>query len=54
MYQNYYASGYSAGATVVTMDGYYDPTSRENTIISGNLVNEIEMGSSNSHNFIWC
>ena len=45
MYQNYYASGYSAGATVVTMDGYYDPTSRENTIISGNVVNEIEMGS---------
>ena len=45
MYQNYYASGYSAGATVITMDGYYDPTSRENTIISGNVVNEIEMGS---------
>ena len=45
MYQNYYVSSYSAGATVVTMDGYYDSTSRENTIISGNLVNEIEMGS---------
>ena len=45
MYKNYYASGYTAGATVVTMDGYLDPTKRENTIITGNLVNEIQMGS---------
>ena len=41
MYKNYYASGYTAGATVVTMDGYLDPTERENTIISGNIVNEV-------------
>ena len=27
------------------MDGYLDPTKRENTIITGNLVNEIQMGS---------
>ena len=46
MYKNYYASAYDAGATVVTMDGYLDPTERENTIISGNLVNEIVIGSS--------
>ena len=45
MYQNYYASGYSAGASVVTVDGYNDPTERENTIISGNLINELEIGS---------
>ena len=45
MYKNYYASGYTAGATVVTMDGYLDPTKRENTIITGSLVNEIQMGS---------
>ena len=45
MYQNYYASGYSAGASVVTVDGYNDPTERENMIISGNLINEIEIGS---------
>jgi catecholate siderophore receptor len=25
------------------MDGYYDPTERDNTIISGNLVNELEL-----------
>ena len=46
MYKNYYASAYDAGATVVTMDGYLDPTERENIIISGNLVNEIVIGSS--------
>ena len=45
MYKNYYASAYDVGATVVTMDGYLDPTERENTIISGNLVNEIVIGS---------
>ena len=41
MYKNYYASGYTAGASVVTMDGYLDPTERENTIISGSMVNEV-------------
>jgi catecholate siderophore receptor len=46
IYQNYYASGYSAGTSVVTVDGYNDPTERENTIISGNLINELEIGSS--------
>ena len=46
IYQNYYASGYSAGASIVTVDGYNDPTERENTIISGNLINELEIGSS--------
>ena len=46
MYKNYYASAYDTGATVVTMDGYLDPTERENIIISGNLVNEIVIGSS--------
>jgi len=45
MYKNYYASAYDTGATVVTMDGYLDPTERENTFISGNLVNEIVIGS---------
>ena len=45
IYKNYYASAYDEGATVITMDGYLDPTERENTIISGNLVNEIVIGS---------
>ena len=46
MYKNYYASGYNAGDTVVTMDGYLDPTKRENTVVAGNLVNEIQIGTS--------
>ena len=43
MYQNLYASGYDG--TLVTMDGYRDPTDRDKLIISGNLVNEISVGS---------
>ena len=42
-YQNLYASGYDG--TLVTMDGYRDPTERDKLIISGNLVNEIKAGS---------
>jgi len=45
IYQNYYASGYTAGESVVTIDGYNDPTERENTILSANLINELEIGS---------
>ena len=43
MYQNLYASGYDG--TFVTMDGYRDPTERDNFIVSGNLVNEISTGN---------
>ena len=39
-YQNYYAAGYDG--TVVTIDGYSDPTERENFMVSGTLVNEFE------------
>ena len=46
MYQNLYASGYDLDANVVTLDGYRDPTERENLIISANLVNEIQIGGS--------
>ncbi|MEE2704943.1 MAG: TonB-dependent siderophore receptor [Pseudomonadota bacterium] len=42
-YTNYYASGYDG--TLVTMDGYDDPTTRENIIISGNVVSEFETGA---------
>jgi len=52
IYQNYYASGYSAGASVVTVDGYNDPTERENMIISGNLINELEI-SSTTHTLLF-
>ena len=46
MYQNLYASGYDLATNVVTLDGYRDPTERENLIISGNFINEIQVGSS--------
>ena len=45
MYQNLYASGYDLDTNVVTLDGYRDPTERENLIISGNFINEIQIGS---------
>jgi catecholate siderophore receptor len=41
MYRNYYASGYDG--TLVTMDGYLDPTERQNLIISSNFVNELQI-----------
>ena len=44
MYQNLYASGYDLDTNVVTLDGYRDPTERENMIISANLVNELQIG----------
>ena len=44
LYQNLYASGYDLDANIVTLDGYRDPTERENLIISANLVNEIQIG----------
>tara|TARA_B100001123_G_scaffold309722_1_gene346191 strand:+ start:568 stop:2619 length:2052 start_codon:yes stop_codon:yes gene_type:complete len=46
LYQNLYASGYDLATNVVTLDGYRDPTERENLIISGNFINEIQIGSS--------
>ena len=45
LYQNLYASGYDLN-DVVTLDGYRDPTERENLIVSGNFINEIQIGSS--------
>jgi catecholate siderophore receptor len=46
LYQNFYASSYNQDASpgVVTLDGYVDTTTRENTILSGNLVGELETG----------
>ena len=45
MYQNLYASGYNATLDEVALDGYLDPTTRDNLIISANFVNELELGS---------
>ena len=45
MYQNLYVAGYNATLEEVALDGYRDPTTRENLIISANFVNELELGS---------
>ena len=50
MYQNLYASGYDG--TLVTMDGYLDPTERDNFIISGNIVSEVVTGSVTHTNLV--
>ena len=45
LYQNFYASGYDEATNIVELDGYIDETDRQNFIVSGNLVSEINTGS---------
>ncbi len=45
MYQNTYANNYYADSNTVQMDGYFDPTDRDNLIITGNLVGEATLGT---------
>jgi catecholate siderophore receptor len=45
MYKNLYAAGYDAAANTVKLDGYLDPTERQNLIVSANVVNEFNNGS---------
>ena len=45
MYKNLYAAGYDADANTVKLDGYLDPTERQNLIVSANVVNEFNNGS---------
>ena len=44
LYQNFYASAYDEAVNpdLVTIDGYVDTTERQNFVLSGNLVAEIE------------
>ncbi len=44
LYQNIYPAGFEASTNTVTLDGYQDPTMRENLIIQGNLIGEFAMG----------
>ena len=44
MYQNLYASGYSAENETVTLDGYRDPTERTNLALSGYITDELMAG----------
>jgi len=45
LYQNLYPAGFDATANTVTLDGYRDPTERENLIVQGNLVGDFDTGS---------
>ena len=45
LYQNIYASDYTAGASVVTIDGYKDTTKRSTGILSYDVSGEFETGS---------
>ncbi len=40
MYKNLYAAGYDASANTVKLDGYLDPTERQNMILNANVVKE--------------
>lgn len=46
-YANYYATAYDAASNVVELDGYVDDTVRDNLILSGNIVGELQTGSIN-------
>ena len=45
MYKNLYAAGYDASANTVKLDGYLDPTERQNMILNANVVNQFSNGS---------
>jgi len=45
VYSNFYASGYDADTNIVELDGYIDETTRDNLIVSGNLISEFSTGS---------
>jgi len=45
MYQNTYANNYYSDTDTVEMDGYHDPTDRDNLIVTGSLVNELILGN---------
>ena len=45
MYKNLYAAGYDGTANTVKLDGYLDPTERQNLILNANVVNEFNNGS---------
>ena len=47
LYQNFYASSYdeTVDADSVTLDGYVDTTERQNFVLSGNLVAELDNGN---------
>ncbi|GGW84690.1 TonB-dependent receptor [Alteromonas halophila] len=45
LYQNLYPAAYTGGSERVTLDGYQDTTTRENTIAQVNLVGQFDTGA---------
>ncbi len=45
LYQNFYASDYDQATNIVELDGYVDITQRQNMILSGDLIGELEAGN---------
>ena len=45
LYQNFYASDYDEATNIVELDGYVDITQRQNTILSADLIGELDSGS---------
>ncbi|MGB0409484.1 MAG: TonB-dependent receptor [Opitutales bacterium] len=54
VYSNFYVAGYDEGSDpdTVTLDGYIDGTERQNFVLSGNLIAELETGEI-GHTFIF-
>jgi catecholate siderophore receptor len=44
VYANFFPVGYTPATNVVAIDGYIDTNQRQNLILSGNLIGEIETG----------
>ena len=44
LYQNFYANAYDEATNIVELDGYVDATQRQNMILSGDLIQELETG----------
>ncbi|MEP2990089.1 MAG: TonB-dependent receptor [Parasphingorhabdus sp.] len=52
VYSNFFANDFDPATNRVELDGYVDTTERQNLVLSGNLVGEIETGSI-SHTLIF-
>ena len=45
LYQNFFANDYDEATNIVELDGYVDATQRQNTILSADLIGELDTGA---------
>ncbi|WP_298463791.1 TonB-dependent siderophore receptor [uncultured Erythrobacter sp.] len=45
VYSNFFATNYDPATNIVELDGYIDTTTRQNLILTGNLIGEFQTGS---------